>query len=122
MLPKSSKKRQRNPLIFKESSWVRASESGMLRTVKGLGDSVKKDEIIAFIDEPLGDRSFEITSSFDGIIIGKSQIPLVQEGDAVFHIARFRNLEAAEERIDYFQDYAISDSDILGLNDEHIIE
>jgi hypothetical protein len=94
----------------------------MLRTLKGLGDAVKKGEIIAFIDEPIGDISYELTSSFDGIIIGKSQIPLVQEGDAVFHIARSSNLERAEEHIEYFQEDAISDSDIRGLNDEHTIE
>ena len=122
MLPQSVKKQHRTPLIFKDSSWVRASESGMLRTVKALGDAVKKGETIAFIDEPLGDNSFEMRASFDGIIIGKSQIPLVQEGDAVFHIAAFENLEAAEERIEYFQEHAITRSDIIGLNDEHTIE
>jgi predicted deacylase len=122
MLPKNIKKRHKHSLIFKQSSWLRASESGMLRTLKGLGDSVKKGEIIAFIDEPIGDISYELTSSFDGIIIGKSQIPLVQEGDAVFHIARSSNLERAEEHIEYFQEDAISDSDIRGLNDEHTIE
>jgi len=122
MLPPSIKKRHRTPLIFRQSSWIRASESGMLRTVKGLGDSVKQDEVIAFIDEPLGDNSFEVKSLFDGIIIGKSQIPLVQEGDAVFHIARSDNLETAEERIEYFQEDAIEDSDIYGLNDEHSIQ
>lgn len=122
MLPSNLKKHYKNPLILKESSWLRATESGMLRTVKALGDSVKKGEIIAFIDEPLGDRSFTLMSAFDGIIIGKSQIPLVQEGDAVFHIARSENLEIAEEHIGYFQENAIEDSDIYGLNDEHIIE
>lgn len=122
MLPPNLKKRYRTPLILKESSWLRATESGMLRTVKALGDSVKEGEVIAFIDEPLGDRSFTLMSAFDGIIIGKSQIPLVQEGDAVFHIARSGNLEVAEERIGYFQENAIEDSDIYGLNDEHIIE
>jgi uncharacterized protein len=94
----------------------------MLRTVKKLGDTVKKDDIIAFIDEPIGDISYELRSSFDGVIIGKSQIPLVQGGDAVFHIARSKNLERAEEHIEYFQDHAISQSDIYGLNDEHTIE
>lgn len=122
MLPQSLKRQHRTPLLFKESSWVRAPESGMLRTVKALGDAVKRGEIIAFIDEPLGDNSFAMRSSFDGIIIGKSQIPLVQEGDAVFHIAAFENLETAEERIDYFQEDAIARSDIPGLNDEHTIE
>lgn len=122
MLPLSAKKRQKNPLVLQKSSWLRASASGMLRTLKGLGDTVKKDEIIAFIDEPIGDNSFELRSTFDGIIIGKIQIPLVQEGDAVFHIAGLQNLESAEERIEYFQEDAISDSDIRGLNEEHTIE
>lgn len=122
MLPLSAKKRHKNPLVLQKSSWLRASASGMLRTLKGLGDTVKKDEIIAFIDEPIGDNSFELRSTFDGIIIGKIQIPLVQEGDAVFHIAGLQNLESAEERVEYFQEDAISDSDIRGLNDEHTIE
>lgn len=122
MLPLSAKKRQKNPLVLQKSSWLRASASGMLRTLKGLGDTVKKDEIIAFIDEPIGDNSFELRSTFDGIIIGKIQIPLVQEGDAVFHIAGLQNLESAEERVEYFQEDAISDSDIRGLNEEHTIE
>ncbi len=122
MLPSNVKRRYRNPLIFKQSSWLRAPESGMLRTVRALGDTVKKGDVIAFIDEPLGERSFELRSAFDGVIIGKSQIPLVQEGDAVFHIARSDNLEAAEERIGYFQEDALERSDIHGLHEEFPIE
>ena len=122
MLPETKKRRHKHPLIFKESSWIRAHESGMLRTVKALGDSVKKGDVIAFIDEPLGENRFALHSAFDGIIIGKSQIPLVQEGDAVFHIARSSNLDTAEERIGYFQEDAIVRSDIYGLNEEHVIE
>lgn len=122
MLPPSEIRRYKNPLISKESSWLRATESGMLRTVKGLGDSVKEGDVIAFIDEPLGAGSSKLVASFDGIIIGKSQIPLVQEGDAVFHISRLENLEGAAERIEYFQDTAIERSDIFGLNDEDVIE
>lgn len=117
MLPPSTKKHKRNPLVLQKSSWLRASSSGMLRTLKNLGDTVKKDEVIAFIDEPIGDNSYELTSNFDGIIIGKIQIPLVQEGDAVFHIAGSQNLERAEEHIGFYQENAISDSDIHGLND-----
>ncbi len=122
MLPETKKRRYRNPLICKASTWMRAPESGILRTVRALGDSVKADEIIGFVDEPLGDESYEIRSKFDGIIIGKSQIPLVQEGDAIFHIARFDDLEAAETRIEYFQEDAIAHSDIHGLHGEHVIE
>ncbi|MBU0719913.1 succinylglutamate desuccinylase/aspartoacylase family protein [bacterium] len=122
MLPSSRNKTYKTPLIFKQSSWIRAHESGMIRTVKTLGDSVKTDEIIAFIDAPIGSNSFEIHAAFDGVIIGKIQIPLVQAGDAVFHIARFEDLEKADAHIEYFQENAIEDSDIMGLNDEHTIE
>jgi len=121
MLPEASKKRHRNPLLFQTSSWLRAPQSGMLRTLRALGDAVKEGETIAFIDEPMG-GSYELQAAFDGIIIGKSQIPLVQEGDAVFHIAHADDLDGAEGRIEYFQEDAIAHSDIHGLNDEHVIE
>lgn len=123
MLPKkASIKAIRTPIVTKISQWVRSSESGMLRTIKALGETVKKDETIAFIDEPLDDKSFEIKSPFDGVIIGKSEIPLVQAGDAIFHIAKFRDLEMAEDKIEYFNEDAIELSEFNELNDEDIIE
>ena len=122
MLPKVIKKIKKLPVITKSSKWIRASESGMLRTIKALGDTVEADEIIAYIDEPLGDEIFEIRSPFDGIIIGKSEIPLVQEGDAVFHIAKFKNLEMAEDKIEHFNENMIEQSEFHELNDEEIIE
>lgn len=123
MLPKVVKKRgQKTPIITRNTQWIRSIESGVLRTIKALGDVVRKDEIVAFIDEPLGDKSFELKAPFDGVIIGKSEIPLVQEGDAIFHIAKFRNLEVAENKIEYFNENAIESSEFFELNDEEIIE
>lgn len=123
MLPKvQEKKRKRIPVVTRSSQWIRASESGMIRTIKALGDTVQKDEIIAYIDEPLDSNTYEIRSVFDGIIIGKSEIPLVQEGDAIFHIAKFKNLETAENKIEYFSEDAIEHSEFNELNNEEIIE
>ncbi len=123
MLPKAShKKTKKSPIITKTSKWIRAVESGMLRTIKALGDTVSKDEVIAYIDEPLGDDSFEILSPYDGIIIGKSEIPLIQEGDAVFHIAKFKNLDLADDKMEYFAEDAIEQSEFYELNNEEIIE
>ena len=68
------------------------------------------------------DVSFEIKASFDGIIIGKSEIPLVQAGDAIFHIARFGDLETAEHKIGYFSEDAIEQSEFHELNNEESIE
>lgn len=122
MIPSSKRKNKKLPIITKSSQWIRASDSGILRTIKALGDTVKKDEVIAYIDEPLGDESVEIKSLFDGVIIGKSEIPLIQEGDAVFHIAKFKNLESAEDKIEYFNENAIEESEFFELNDEESIE
>jgi len=122
MIPKTTVKRRRLPIITRTSQWIRATESGILRTIKALGDTVHEGEIIAFIDEPLDDEVFEIKSPFDGVIIGKSEIPLVQEGDAIFHIARFKNLETAENKIEYFSENAIEESEFLELNLEETIE
>lgn len=121
MLPKVVRKKDiKTPLITRSSKWIRSSESGMLRTIKALGDIVAKDEIIAYIDEPLDDDIFEIHSPFDGVIIGKSEIPLVQEGDAVFHIAIFGEMD--EDKIEYFNDNLIEESEFYELNNEDIIE
>ena len=123
MLPAVLKKKTiKSPIITRNSNWIRSSESGMLRTIKALGDIVKKDEIIAFIDEPLGDDIYEIRATFDGVIIGKSEIPLVQEGDAIFHIAKLKNLESAESKLEYFNDSAMDESEFHELNNEEIIE
>jgi predicted deacylase len=122
MLPHLVKKNVKTPIITRNSTWIRSNESGMLRTIKALGDIVKKDEIIAFIDEPLGDDSFEIKALFDGVIIGKSEIPLVQEGDAIFHIAKLKDLESAETKLEYFNENAIGQSEFYELNNEEIIE
>lgn len=123
MLPKVSRKKLvKVPVVTKKSQWVRASESGMLRTIKALGDTVQKNEIVAFIDEPLDDECFEVKAPFDGIIIGKSEIPLTQAGDAVFHIAQFQDLDSAEDTIEYFNEDAVGQSEFHELNDEESIE
>lgn len=123
MLPQNPRKKPATtPVVSKQSRWIRATHGGMIRTIKALGDTVKENEILAFVDDPFSEESFEIISPFGGIIIGKSEIPLVQEGDAVFHIAKFRNLEAAEDKIEYFHEDAIEQSEFYELNNEEIIE
>ncbi|MCK9490609.1 MAG: M14 family metallopeptidase [Sulfurimonas sp.] len=122
MLPRVSKRVKKLPIVTKNSQWTRANKSGMLRTIKALGDTVLKDEVVAYIDEPLSDATMEVKSPFAGVIIGKSEIPLVQEGDAIFHIAKFRNLNVADDKIEYFNEDAIEHSEFNELNDEDIIE
>lgn len=104
MLPNTTSKSQwaNKTSVSTASAWIRAENGGMIQTIKNLGDTVKKGEVIARIHEMYENQRFEILAPFDGIIIGKTQIPLIHEGDAVFHIAAFDDLKIAEERMEPF--------------------
>lgn len=70
----------------KESNWVRAKNSGMLQLQKKSGEWVIKKEVLAIITDPFGNFKTKITAPHDGIIIGHTNAPLVNQGDALFHI------------------------------------
>jgi predicted deacylase len=123
MLPQVKKnKTPKIPVVTRLSKWTRSTHGGVIRTIKALGDTVSQNEVIAYIDDPFEDNVFEIIAPFDGVIIGKSEIPLIQEGDAIFHIAKFRNLEVAEGKIEYFSEDAIEQSEFYELKEEEVIE
>lgn len=44
-----------------------------------------------------------IRAAYAGLVIGKSNIPLVNEGDALFHIARFEDIQEAAASVEAFQ-------------------
>lgn len=77
------------PFTANTSAWMRAPCSGIVINREALGALVKKDDVLAEIRNPFGDHLGTVNASRDGIIIGKQNIPLVQEGDAMFHIAYF---------------------------------
>jgi len=123
MLPSvMANKSKKLPVIVRDSSWLRATDSGIIRTVKALGDTVRKDEVIAYINEPLDDNIYEVYAPYNGIIIGKSQLPLIQEGDAIFHIANFKKLSIANKKILYFCEDALEDCEFIDFKNEEIIE
>ncbi|WP_394692453.1 succinylglutamate desuccinylase/aspartoacylase family protein [Hyphobacterium sp.] len=75
------------PDISQSSEWVRAPMGGVLRAYKTIGAWVEEGEVIAALSDPLGDGEVEVQSSATGIIIGRTMLPIVNEGDALFHIA-----------------------------------
>jgi hypothetical protein len=104
LTPKKSKKTKVEPLIARKSGWVRASDSGLVIHKKKLGDIVDKDEVIAVIKTPLGKISAKVLSNAHGIIIGKQNIPLVHEGEAIYHIAYFKNPDNVVENLELMQE------------------
>jgi uncharacterized protein len=72
------------------SHWVRAPEGGILHSVRKAGDKVGLKEPIAIITDPLGTVTVPVFAEDDGIIIGRTNLPIVNRGDALFHIARIK--------------------------------
>ncbi|MGD8873700.1 MAG: succinylglutamate desuccinylase/aspartoacylase family protein [Gammaproteobacteria bacterium] len=104
MLPASSRTRQPSePLVARASSWVRAERSGILRVTSPLGARVRKGEVIGIISDPFGQMELEAKANCAGIIIGRTNLPLVNEGEALFHIARFESVRTAESTVEAFQ-------------------
>ncbi|AKH68317.1 putative deacylase [Spongiibacter sp. IMCC21906] len=93
MLPASrSKRTRRKPMVTDQSYWVRAGVSGVLRALVPLGAFVPKGAVIGIISDPIGDSSgdVEVFANDEGIVIGRTFLPLVYEGDALFHIAKYK--------------------------------
>jgi predicted deacylase len=104
MLPKRryQPKKQIESLVARSSSWVRATDSGIFRAFSALGSRVAKGEVLGAIASPFGDIKVDLLSPSSGIVIGKSKLPLVNEGDALFHIARFQGVKGAAESVEVF--------------------
>ncbi|MDH5327959.1 MAG: succinylglutamate desuccinylase/aspartoacylase family protein [Gammaproteobacteria bacterium] len=102
--PGKSKIKHMEPVVARSSSWVRAPDSGILRALVPLGHRVKKGSLLGVVADPFGEREIQLTAPFSGIIIGRSNLPLVNEGDALYHIARFGDIEEVEAKVDEFQE------------------
>jgi uncharacterized protein len=76
------------PTHTSASSWLRAPEGGILHSVRRIGDRVGINEPVGVISDPLGTARVAVVADGDGIIIGRTNLPIVNRGDALFHIAR----------------------------------
>lgn len=106
MLParRSSKKAPPKPVVAEDSSWERAPESGILRSLVELGEYVKPDQVLAYVADPFGAAEVEVKAEHAGIVIGRTYLPLVHAGDALYHVARVRGAAAVADRVEAFQE------------------
>ena len=120
MLPASRarRKKHRDPFVARSSTWIRASASGLFRKVCSLGSRVKRGEVIGLIDDPFGGSEFEVVSTASGIIIGCAEIPLVHEGEALFHIARFEDVKGVAGQVETFQSYHTPEEELVVFDDD----
>lgn len=87
-------------ILCSDSHWTRAPAGGLLRLYKSEGDVVSEGDVLAAISDPFGDKETELVSKYSGIIVGRAVMPVVNEGDALFHIAKVQSADVAEATLD----------------------
>lgn len=116
MVPPSSRRgRRAPPLVIRSSKWMRAPQSGLLRSAAALGSAVKDGQLLGVVSDPFGENEIDVRATIGGVIIGRSNIPLVHEGDALFHIARHEGTQVIARSLDDFEPEAAYES---GLTSE----
>lgn len=105
MLPQRSRSRARiAPMRANSTTWIRAPGSGIVRPECHLGDRIKRGQLLATITDPFGEVEVEVAAPGSGLVIARSTSPLAHEGDALFHLAQFEDIEGARATIDEFQE------------------
>ena len=74
-------------LEVNETKWVRASRSGILRLYVELGQKVIKKQLLGVISDAFGEQNTTVNAPCTGVVIGSLQNPLVNQGDAIVHLA-----------------------------------
>ncbi len=120
MLPSSSSRRTPKPkLIIRSSKWVRAPRSGLLRAEIALGSPVLEGDPLGAVADPFGENEVRLTSPMNGIVIGRTNLPQVYEGDALFHIACHEGTKVAARLLDDYEPEAEYE---VGLTSELAVE
>jgi hypothetical protein len=114
-------KRQLEPILARSSIWVRAPQSGILRSIKSLGAQVQQGDVLGMVADPFGSNEATVCASADGIIIGRTNIPLVNEGEALFHIARVKSPDSAAEQVEGFLFEMDPDTDEVPATEPSIV-
>jgi predicted deacylase len=82
------------------SSWVRAPVGGLFRSYRDIGEQVGTGEVLGAVSDPFGEKEWELLAEEPGLLIGRTNLPIVNEGDAVYHLARISETQDAESTID----------------------
>ncbi|GAA0291028.1 succinylglutamate desuccinylase/aspartoacylase family protein [Rhodovulum strictum] len=90
---------RRAPLVCHAARWLRAPQGGLLRSSCTEGDLVERGDVLAVVSDPFGEVEAEIRAPESGIILSRAVLPVVNEGNAVFHLAAIAPEAQADERI-----------------------
>ncbi|MEM1167675.1 MAG: succinylglutamate desuccinylase/aspartoacylase family protein [Cyanobacteria bacterium P01_H01_bin.35] len=74
-------------LEVNQTKWVRAARGGILRLYVKLGQKVTKKQLLGVISDAFGEQNTTVNAPCAGMVIGSLQNPLINQGDAIVHLA-----------------------------------
>lgn len=93
-------RRRTTPISASSSSWLRAPAGGLLRAFKDVGEGVEPGTLLGIVSDPFGESEVEIIAPSAAIVLGRATMPVVNEGDAIYHLAETRaNADARMARL-----------------------
>ncbi|RVT85718.1 succinylglutamate desuccinylase/aspartoacylase family protein [Rhodobacteraceae bacterium CCMM004] len=101
MIPTRGVARRRTASQFcRSSKWLRAPSGGLFRAFRPDGAPVAEGDVLGTVADPFGEVEHPIAAPFDGIVVGRAVMPVVNEGDSVFHLGRIDSVRRAGEALD----------------------
>lgn len=88
-----------SPHVANATKWFRSPTDGMFRPLAKLGTHVRLGDTLGVVSAPFSSDDTVLSAPFEGILICVNRLPLVNEGDALFHIARFGEVATVGEEI-----------------------
>ncbi len=82
---------KKNVVFITESKWQRAKYSGMFKAAIAVGSYVEKDDVMGHITDPYGKFNYFVRAKNSGHVINVNELPIVYQGDALFHISTHLN-------------------------------
>jgi len=105
-------------VVARSSYWVRAPTGGIFQSLLHLGAKIKKGETVGMVTDPMGTTEMLVEAGEPGILIGRTSLPVVNQGDALFHIAKVHNTTRAEKVVAEFHEEFIEEMNLEALSHE----
>ena len=93
------KKTMATTVVSRSSFWERAPVGGIFTPLVPLGKAVTPEMVIGFIGDPFGTGAVNVRPRESGLVIGRTNLAMVDEGEALVHLARLSDPDAAETAV-----------------------
>jgi predicted deacylase len=72
--------------VYYDSLWVRVDHGGILFSKTGLGDKVKKGDLMGYVTDPITNAQYPVRATHNGRLIGMAVDQVVMAGFAAYHL------------------------------------